>query len=66
MLMELLLSRLFALQGERDLVRQLFSAEDFDEVFVSASLSEAEAAPKGLTKRQGRGASQLHWDRQYL
>ena len=43
-------------RAERDLVRQLFSAEDFDEVFVSASLSEAEARdPKGLYKKARAG-----------
>ena len=43
-------------RAERDLVRQLFSAEDFDEVFVLASLSEAEARdPKGLYRKARAG-----------
>ena len=43
-------------RAERDLVRQLFNAEDFDEVFVSASLSEAEARdPKGLYRKARAG-----------
>ena len=43
-------------RAERDLVRQLFSAEDFDEVFVSASLSGAEARdPKGLYRKARAG-----------
>ena len=43
-------------RAERDLVRQLFSAEDFNEVFVSASLSEAEARdPKGLYRKARAG-----------
>jgi adenylyl-sulfate kinase len=43
-------------RAERELVRQLFNAEDFDEVFVSASLSEAETRdPKGLYKKARAG-----------
>jgi adenylylsulfate kinase-like enzyme len=43
-------------RAERDLVRQLFDKNDFDEVFVSASLSTAEARdPKGLYKKARAG-----------
>lgn len=43
-------------RAERDLVRQLFSAEDFDEVFVSASLGAAESRdPKGLYRKARAG-----------
>jgi len=43
-------------RAERELARQLFNAEDFDEVFVSASLREAENRdPKGLYKKARAG-----------
>ena len=43
-------------RAERDLVRQLFNANDFDEVFVSTSLATAEARdPKGLYKKARAG-----------
>ena len=43
-------------RAERDLVRQLFNTNDFDEVFVSTSLATAEARdPKGLYKKARAG-----------
>ena len=43
-------------RAERDLVRRLFDPNDFDEVFVSASLEAAEARdPKGLYKKARAG-----------
>jgi len=43
-------------RAERDLVRQLFNSNDFDEVYVSASITTAEARdPKGLYKKARAG-----------
>ena len=44
-------------RAERDLVRQLFDENDFDEVFVSTSLATAESRdPKGLYKKARAGS----------
>ena len=43
-------------KADRDLARRLFEPEDFDEVFVSASLNTVERRdPKGLYKKARSG-----------
>ena len=43
-------------RAERDLVRQLFNSNDFDEVYISASIATAEARdPKGLYRKARAG-----------
>ena len=43
-------------KADRDLARRLFEPEDFDEVFVSASLNAVERRdPKGLYKKARSG-----------